>query len=75
MVIVHRASFLINKHSFFSQLSENVFKAFFFFKIAHEGDKIVVCPLLYIKYQISPKANFIDLIVRKRFSSCIPSLR
>ena len=38
-------------------------------------DKIVVCPLLYIKYQISPKANFIDLIVRKRFSSCIPNLR
>ena len=37
MVIVHRASSLIKKHSFFSQPPEKVFKAFFFLKVPTRG--------------------------------------
>lgn len=58
MVIVHRASFLINKHSFFSQLSENVFKAFFFLKVTMRGSKIVVWYLVYNSLDIKTGFGF-----------------
>lgn len=58
MVIVHRASSLINKHSFFSQLSEKVFKAFFFLKLPTRGSKIVVWYLVYNSLDIETGFEF-----------------
>lgn len=58
MVIVHCASSLINKHSFFSQLSENVFKVFFFLKVTMRGSKIVVWYLVYNSLYIETGFEF-----------------
>ena len=58
MVIVHRASFLINKHSFFSQPPKKVFKVFFFLKVTMRGSKIVVWYLVYNSLYIETGFEF-----------------
>ena len=58
MVIVHRASSLINKHSFFSQPPKKVLKAFFFLKVTMRGSKIVVWYLVYNSLDIETGIEF-----------------
>ena len=58
MVIVHRASFLFNKHSFFSQPPKKVFKVFFFLKVTMRGSKIVVWYLVYNSLYIETGFEF-----------------
>ncbi len=84
MGIVQCTHSLINKNAYFYWWLDAIPKAFFLFK-SHEGGLICSVPprLLYNGFcyyffmlvYCSPKASLIDLIVRNRFNSSIPSMR
>lgn len=57
MVIVHRASSLINKHSFSVNYQRKFLKHSFFLN-CHEGDKIVVWYLVYNSLDIETGFEF-----------------